>query len=262
MQIILSILANAGGVGKTTLAIHLAYEMAERGFTVALLDLDPQRSIDVFCGLEAVQQENSLVRVLAKKYDGQWPLIKVWNSDLVEVCQGHQLMASMADELVTRRRGDYALADRLKRHPLKHDLIILDCPATLGMLTVNALAASTHILVPLQMEMKSAIGAAGLIEWCIESSEELELDPRPPIIGLIPSMVDEKIGIHRQLLNQLPDVAKNLDLKLYPKIRESREFKNASAIGIPLHVHRPKHPACSDFKPVTDDLISLIQNGY
>ncbi|MGB7416114.1 MAG: ParA family protein [Thermosynechococcaceae cyanobacterium] len=261
MQIILSILANAGGVGKTTMAVHLAYEMSQRGFSVALLDLDPQKSVDVFCGLDAADYEDSLVGVLAKKFNGNWPLVEVWDSEKIEVCRGHQLMSAMADELVTRRRGDYALSDRLRKFPLPHNLVIIDCPATLGMLTTNALAASTQVLVPVQMEMKSATGAAGLIEWCIQASEELELEPRPPILGLVPSIVDEGVSIHRKLLAQLPDIASSLDLKLYPYFRYSREFKNASAMGIPLQIHRPKHPACSDLKPICDDISSLIKNG-
>ena len=69
-QIIISLLANAGGVGKTTLSVHIAYEMSKRGFSVALLDLDPQRSLDVFCGLPSANAENTLVKVFSKDFQG------------------------------------------------------------------------------------------------------------------------------------------------------------------------------------------------
>lgn len=69
-KIVIGILANAGGVGQTTLAVHLAYEICKRGQTVALIDLDPQRALDVFCGLPSAEAENSVVRVLGKDFDG------------------------------------------------------------------------------------------------------------------------------------------------------------------------------------------------
>lgn len=261
MKVILSILANAGGVGKSTLAAHLAYEVSKKGYSVALLDLDPQKSLDVFCGLEATESESSLVNVLAKDFDGEWPLCKIWNSRKIDVCQGHQSMSLMADNLVTRRRGEYILSDRLKKYPLKHDLIIIDCPATLGMLTTNALAASSHILVPVQLEMKSAAGSAGLIEWCIDASEELALDPKPEILGFVPSIYDSKTSIHREILAQLPEIASSLEVNLYPHIRDSKEFKNASALGQPLQMYRPKNPAAKDFKVVAKDIIRLIEDA-
>ncbi len=70
MPIVLSILANAGGVGKTTLGVHLAYELNRRNFSVALLDLDPQRSLDVFCGLTASESEDTVVRLFSKDFKG------------------------------------------------------------------------------------------------------------------------------------------------------------------------------------------------
>jgi chromosome partitioning protein len=63
-------------------------------------------------------------------------------------------------------------------------------------------------------------------------------------------------------LGQLPAIAQRLGIKLYPQIRSSNEFKNASAFGLPLHKYRPKHPACKDFKLIVDDVIALIKEKY
>ena len=258
-QIVLAILSNAGGVGKTTLAVHIAFSMSKLGFKVAMIDLDPQRSLDVFCGLQQAPPQNTLVNVLSRDFQGDWSLIPVWSDDKIEVCQGHPLLADVVNDLVIRNRGEYALLDRLKKYPLPHDLIILDCPATLGMLNVNALAASTHLLIPVQLEMKSISGSAELVEWCITTADELQLDPKPTILGFVPSMYDEKVAMHRQYLQQLPEIVEKLHLKLYPKVRNSSEFKNASAYGLSLHSYRPKHPATKDFKLLTDDISALIK---
>jgi chromosome partitioning protein len=261
-QIAIAVLANAGGVGKSTLATHIAYELAERKYQVAMLDLDPQRSLDVFCGLEAVDVAATTANVLSKDFKGGWVLSKVWGeSSRVEICQGHPDLAEVANDLVVRKRGEYVLADRLKKYPLPHDVVILDCPATLGMLNVNALAASTHLLIPIQLEMKAIAGSAELVEWSITTSDELHLDPRPPILGFVPSMYDDSVGMHRQYLRQLPEIAQQLEIKLYPEIRASNEFKNASAHGLPLQKYRPRHPACKDFKQIVDDLVRCIKRS-
>jgi len=72
-------------------------------------------------------------------------------------------------------------------------------------------------------------------------------------------MYDEKVAMHRQYLEQLPEIAQRLQVKLYPKVRNSNEFKNASAYGLTLQKYRPKHPATKDFKQITDDLVALIK---
>ena len=258
-QIRISLLANAGGVGKTTLSVHIAYEMSKRGFSVALLDLDPQRSLDVFCGLQPAKPEDTLVNVFSKDFPGDWKLVPAWSHPKVDVGQGHPLLAEVANELVIRKRGEYVLADRFKKYPLPHDLIILDCPATLGMINVNALASSTHVLVPVQLEMKAISGSAELVEWCLATAEELQLDPKPPILGFVPSMYDDSIAMHRQYLKQLPEITSQLQIQLYPQVRSSSEFKNASAHGVPLQIYRPVHKACQDFQKLAEDLTVLIQ---
>lgn len=105
MALILSILANAGGVGKTTLGVHIAYEMSRRNFSVALIDLDPQRSLDIFCGLPSSEPLNTIARVFSKEFKGDYPLVSCWGNPKVEVCQGHPYLAEIANELVIRKRG-------------------------------------------------------------------------------------------------------------------------------------------------------------
>ncbi|BBD70029.1 cobyrinic acid a,c-diamide synthase (plasmid) [Nostoc commune HK-02] len=128
MQIRLAVISNAGGSGKTTLSVHLAYDLAKRKYNVALLDLDPQGSLTLFCGLNPPEPEQTLAGVLKDQFDGVWPLTPCWSqyTNNVVVCQGGMVLTQTADELVLHKRGAYLLADCLTDYPLAQDVVIFD----------------------------------------------------------------------------------------------------------------------------------------
>lgn len=260
MQIRLAVISNAGGSGKTTLSVHLAYDLAKRKYNVALLDLDPQGSLTLFCGLNPPEPEQTLAGVLKDKFDGVWPLTPCWRqyTNNVVVCQGGMVLTQTADELVLHKRGAYLLADCLTDYPLAHDVVIFDCPATLGPLPLMALAACTHIIIPVQLEPKSIQGAAHLLEWYYYHCKYLRLNPTPEILGFVPNQYDVRRSTHRQMLAGLPEQLQHMKIRAFPAIRDSAEFVNASGQGLPLHIYRPSHPAKDDFKETISHLVTLI----
>jgi chromosome partitioning protein len=262
MQIRLAVISNAGGSGKTTLSVHLAYELGLKGFQVAIMDLDPQGSQTLFCGLMPPEPEHTLSAVLREGFNGSWPLTPSWTSHTnnVTVCQGGMTLTQTADELVLHKRGAYLLSDCLSDYPLEHDLIIFDCPATLGPLPLMALAAATHIAVPVQLEPKSIQGAAHLLEWYYHHCKHLRLKPQPEIIGFVPNQYDAKRATHRQLLESLPAQLEQMNIRTFPAIRDSAEFINACGQGLPLHIYRPLHPALGDFKEIVKQVAGLMGN--
>lgn len=260
MQIRLAVISNAGGSGKTTLSVHLAYELGSLGFKVALMDLDPQGSLTLFCGLTPPEPEQTLFHVLQDNFDGSWPLVPCWSqyTDNVVICQGGMILTQTADELVLHKRGAYVLSDCLTDYPLKHNLVIFDCPATLGPLPLMALAASTHIVVPVQLEPKSIQGAAHLLEWYYYHCRQLRLKPQPEVLGFVPSQYDAKRAVHRQILDSLPAQLEQMNIPGFPAIRDSAEFVNASGQGLPIHLYRKTHPALGDFKKIASHLAALM----
>ncbi len=260
MQIRLAVISNAGGSGKTTLSVHLAYELAKRKHSVALMDLDPQGSLTLFCGLTPPEPEQTLAAVLKDKFDGAWPLVNCWGdyTDKVVICQGGMVLTQTSDELVLHKRGAYLLADCLTDSPLEHDLIVFDCPATLGPLPLMALAACTHIVIPVQLEPKSIQGAAHLLEWYYHHCKHLRLKPVPEILGFVPNQYDSRRATNRQMLTNLPEQLEQMGIRVFPPIRDSAEFVNASGQGLPIHLYRPSHPAKDDFKEIATNLVSLI----
>ncbi len=262
-QVILWIGANAGGVGKTTLAVHIGYEMASRGFDVALLDLDSNGSMNLFCGLpKSAKLDETIAIVFSEDFEGNWPLITPkWGEPKgkLQLCQGGAIMAKVADDLSSRKRREYILADRLHDFALPHQLVILDCPAMLGILNDTGLAAATHLLIPVQLSYKSVKGATSLLTWYRAACRELRLTPIPKIMGFVPNQYDPSQAAQRKILHDLPEQLAQIQIPCYKQIRYSSEFNNASGKGLPLHVYRNNHVACTDFKPICDDLSALIQ---
>ena len=261
MQVRLAVISNAGGSGKTTLSVHLAYELGHLGFKVILMDLDPQGSLTLFCGLSQPEPEHTLAAVLKDNFDGSWPLTPCWSEHTshVAICQGGMALTQTADELVLHKRGAYLLLDCLSDYPLAHELIIFDCPATLGPLPLMALAACTHVVVPVQLEPKSIQGAAHFLEWYYFHCRHLRLKPAPEILGFVPNQYDGRRAAHRQILESLPVQLEPMKIRTFPAIRDSTEFVNASGVGLPLPLYRPSHPAKDDFKQIASHLATLIE---
>lgn len=255
MQLRLAILSNAGGSGKTTLATHLTYALAKRQHTVTLMDLDPQGSVSLFCGLSLPIGQETMAEVLSKRHFlGNYPLVSLWTDHIqgAYACQGDIRLVETIDELSHHPRGSYLLRDRLLDHPLGQEVVIFDCPATLGKLPINAITAATHILIPIQVEPKSTGGASKLLEWLYDIFTLLRLKPEPKILGIVPNQYDARIAIHRNILEQLLPLSERIGIDCFPPIRFSSEFKNASAMGCPLHIYRPRHLACRDFSPLLE----------
>ncbi len=257
MTIKIAVMANAGGVGKSTLVTHLAWVLGKK-HKVLIIDLDPQNSMNVFCGVQKVSQENSIASLMLADEPGQLPLIPLWDTNTIYLCPGHIQMVEVTQALATRIRGEYVLADILE-DVTGFDVILIDCPATLGMLATNAIAACTHIIIPLQMEMKAVTGFADLVSWNLKTIKQLRLKPAPEMLGIIPSMYDKNIALHRQCMEQMPAIAQKLGIELYPAIRASAEFKNASVEGLPLHCYRPGHAAIKDFELLAKDIQELLK---
>jgi chromosome partitioning protein len=264
-QVVLWIGANAGGVSKTTLAIHIGYEIASRGFDVAILDLDTNVSMNQFCGLsKSPRPEETIATVFSEDFSGEWPLITPeWGvpKGKLQICQGGPVMVQVGLDLGQRNRREYVLADALDDHPLPHQLIILDCPATLGNLNDVALAVSTHLIIPVELTPKSLTGSDALLTWYRMTCKKLRLSPTPMILGFIPTQFNSGESMQRDLLEQLPKMIEPQQLSCYPPIRYTCEFINASARGVPLFIHRGSHKACADFLPICDDLTQLIKGN-
>jgi chromosome partitioning protein len=257
-QVKIAVLSNSGGAGKTTLVRNLAYEMSRLDLSVVAIDLDPQHNLDLFCGFEAdIPMEETVIGMLAEKYDRDWVLSSIPN-EKIDVCRGHLGMAELQNEFVARRGSEHILASKIAKFPLPHDVVFIDCPATLGKICENAVVAADYVLIPLILQDKALTGLDGLLDWLKYLCEDLNLRPKPQILGIVPNAYDCKSKTHRQCLDQLKFIANSKGISLYDTVDYSNEVMNSNGDGLAIGKYRPAHKNVAQFRSVTKQVLASI----
>ncbi|MBD2024609.1 ParA family protein [Leptolyngbya sp. FACHB-711] len=259
-QIVLWIVANAGGIGKTTLAVNLGYLLALRGARVLLVDLDTNGSAARFCGQNPIQPPDKTTAVLFDKdFNGSYPILTPdWGTPhsrgRFDICPGGDAMISLSVELALRPAKEYVLKKAFKKYPPDYDLIILDSPASMDLMSYCAMAVATHIFLPLPMSVKAA-GLDSLLIWLRDAEQSLDLEPAPKILGGVPMKVATNAD-QKYYASTIAPVLEQQGIPCFTGVRESKEFENAANRGVaPLIRYRPGHAANGDFAPIVSTLI-------
>ncbi|XHX78513.1 MAG: ParA family protein [Stenomitos frigidus ULC029] len=277
-QIRIAIESNTGGSGKTTLATHLAYALGKKGHRVVLIDLDQNGSLSLFTGkTTAPKKEQSLAVVFDPEFNGNYPLVPIWKDhiDKVQLLPGGAPLEDIIRGLHLYERRYEVLKDKLEDYPLDAEVVILDTPASLEPMGLIALAAATHILVPLKPEYKDSFGAAGMVHWFYQKIEALRLRPKPEILGFVPSRVNvAKFATHRNLLGldkqgklktdgdlteTIPYQLQQMGITCFPPIKESGFILSASGTGLPVHLYQPGDAIVKSFDPIVTRIIAVLK---
>ncbi|WP_373018454.1 ParA family protein [Thiomicrorhabdus sp.] len=189
-----------GGVGKTTTSVNLAASLARLGKKVLLIDLDPQGNSTVAIGVDKDNLENSVFEVLVGESKARSAIqhVELANLDLMPA-NGDLTAAEVA--LLEENMGPKRLRKALKKVRTEYDAVLIDCPPTLNMLTLNALTAADGIVVPVQCEYFALEGLSALMDT-IETIKE-ELNPSLHIDGLLRTMHDRRNNLANDVSNQL-----------------------------------------------------------
>jgi chromosome partitioning protein len=196
---IIAFMNQKGGVGKTTTVANLAAALAEQGKTVCMIDLDPQAHLTINYGLNPSPELISLYQVLV---EGQGLMAALQNvGQNLALVPGSIDLAAAEVELVNVPGRQTLLKNRLEAAKLEFDFILMDCPPSLGLLTVNALAVAQEVIVPMQPHFLALQGVGKLLETVALVSHRV--NPGLRVSGIVLTMFDSQTKLSNEVVSDL-----------------------------------------------------------
>ena len=250
---IIAIANQKGGVGKTTTSINLSASLAAKGKKVLVIDTDPQGNTTSGFGIDKNELDNTIYELIL----GECSIRDCIIADIIEnvsVVPSNVNLAAAEIELIGVDKKEYILKNEVDYVKEDYDFIIIDCPPSLNMLTINSMTTADSVLVPIQCEYYALEGLSQLIHTVNLVKERL--NPDLEMEGVVFTMYDSRTNLSMQVVE---NVKQNLNQRVYKTlIPRNIRLAEAPSYGMPLNMYDAKSAGAEAYMQLADEVLGVI----
>lgn len=254
----IAVINQKGGCGKTTTAINLSACLAEMGYQVLLVDLDPQAHATLGLGVTGDDLEYSIYHLLMR---GDLSLMKVMQATYhknLKLLPANGLLASAQMELVSVPQRDRVLKSRLDELGDLFDLVVMDCPPSLNLLAINALTAATQVIIPIQTQYYSLDGMRELFKTLemIRGNSNGRLE----ILGILPTLFDARTKLNRAMLQAIQEYFRTQVFETVVCLNAA--LAECPMMGQPITRYAPGSRGAGDYRRLAEEVIARVTRTH
>lgn len=245
MAKIISIINHKGGVGKTTTSVNLGSALALLGRRILLIDLDPQANLTYHLGIDEALGVTIYDSLTGR---GKLPILKLKN---LSVVPSNIDLSAVEVELISKVGREYILKRLIEPVKLNYDYIIIDCPPSLGLLTINALAFTDEVIIPVEPAFFAVKGMMKLLE-IIEDIKKNDINSKMKIKALI-TKVDKRKNLHNVIKEEIKEYFKG---EYYNTIiRTNVSLEEAQTNGLDIFSYAPNSNGATDYMNLANEVL-------
>lgn len=252
---VIAIANKKGGVGKTTTAVNLSCGLAKKGYRVLAIDLDQQGHLTKSFGFDV--EKMGTVNTAFEWLMNSLPLdIVVQRKNNIDVVMADISLAALDAELQRKLKREYVLCREINKVFPNYDYVVIDCPPSLGNITINILTAADRVVIPFRPDFLSKDGVYALLET-VKEIQEQEINARLKISGFLPTMVDKRCNNETSFM-EANNLANQYGGVVFGEgIRLAKVLADAPGKGLSIFDYAPDSPAAQDYQAFIDKFLEI-----